>query len=1164
MSAAPRNSKTVSAEPTRPKRLLVANRSEIAVRVFRAATELGLRTVGIFAKEDRLSIHRFKADEAYPIGEDKGPVAAYLDIPGIIALAKDKDIDLIHPGYGFLAENAEFARACQEAGITFVGPRAELLELMGNKVAARALARSIQVPTLPGTDEPVADRGAALKIAQEIGFPLIIKAAFGGGGRGMRVVHRGADLANMLDEAQSEAARAFGNAAVFLEKYIPRAKHIEVQILGDHHGNVVHLHERDCSVQRRHQKVIEIAPAPNLDETVRRELCEAAARMAAHVKFDNAGTVEFLYDLDKRQWFFIEVNPRIQVEHTVTEVITGIDLVRSQILIAQGFSLHGPEISLPPQNEIPRIGFAVQARVTTEDPENKFTPDYGKILTYRSVGGYGIRLDGGMGYAGSVITPFYDSLLVKISASGRTFSLALQRMDRALREFRIRGVKTNIPFLENVITNQVFRDGAATTTLIDTTPELFHFTPRRDRASKLLAFLGDVIVNGNQQAKGRLPKMPLAVVAPPAFDRKQAPPDGTRQRLLQLGAKKFAAWTSSQKQLLVTDTTFRDAHQSLLATRVRSFDMLAIAPAVARRTSQLYSLEMWGGATFDTAMRFLREDPWTRLRSLREKIPNICFQMLFRGSNAVGYSNYPDNVVAGFVKHAAEAGIDIFRIFDSLNYAPNLQVAMEAVHETHGVCEAAICYTGDILDPQRTKYSLAYYVKLAKELERMGAHVLAIKDMAGLCRPFAAYALVKALKEEIGLPIHFHTHDTSGVNSASVLKASEAGVDIVDLAIASMSGSTSQPNLNSMVAALQHTRRDTGLDLNALNEFSEYWREVQAYYSPFDTAPRSGGADVYQHEMPGGQYTNLKEQAASMGLAQRWPEIARTYTEVNQLFGDIVKVTPSSKVVGDMAMFLISRGIKPADVLNLEPGSVPFPASVIDMLMGNLGQPAGGWPPKIQKIVLGDRKPIRGRPGAELKPLPLKKTRDELSAKLKREASEDDLFGYLMYPEVFIDYAKFARDYSDVAVLPTPAFFYGLRPGEEVSVEIEEGKTLFIKLIHVGDVDKDARRIVTFELNGMTRDASIPDRSVQPKAKARPKADPAEPTQIAAPIPGLITSLATSVGAKVVKGDKLLTLEAMKMQTTIYAACDGTVQDLYARVGDTVESKDLLIKLRAP
>lgn len=1152
----------MSLAPRAAKRLLVANRNEIAIRVFRAATELGLRTIAIYAQEDRLSIHRFKADEAYLIGEDKGPVGAYLDIPGIIALAKEKEIDLIHPGYGFLAENAEFARACAAAGITFVGPRPEIIEMMGNKVAARELAQKVGVRTLPGTEEPVTDRATALKIAQEIGFPLIVKAAFGGGGRGMRVVHKSADLAHMLDEAQNEAATAFGNSAVFLEKYIPRAKHLEVQILGDRHGNVLHLHERDCSVQRRHQKVIEIAPSLGLPDTVREELCQAAVTMARAVKYDNAGTVEFLYDLDKHQWYFIEVNPRIQVEHTVTEVITGIDLVRSQILVAQNCALHGQEINLPQQKDIPRMGCAVQCRITTEDPENKFTPDYGRILTYRSTGGQGIRLDGGMGYAGAVITPFYDSLLVKISAFGRNFEMALQRMDRGLREFRVRGVKTNIPFLENVIANPIFRSGQATTTLIDTTPDLFKFKPRRDRASKLLAFVGDVIVNGNPQAKGYILKTPLPPVSPPRHDRKQEPPPGTRQLLLKLGPKKFAEWTLRQKQLLVTDTTFRDAHQSLLATRARSYDMLAIAPAVARRTPQLFSLEMWGGATFDTAMRFLHEDPWNRLRLLREKIPNICFQMLFRGSNAVGYSNYPDNVVAGFVKQAASSGIDIFRIFDSLNYTPNLEVAIAAVQETHAICEAAICYTGDILDPARTKYSLKYYIKLAKELEKMGAHFLAVKDMAGLCRPFAARALVKALKEEIGLPVHFHTHDTSGINSASILKASEAGVDIVDLAIASMSGSTSQPNLNSIVAALTHTPRDTGLDLDALNEFSDYWEGVSAYYAPFNTAPRAGTADVYNHEMPGGQYTNLKEQAASMGLGQRWNEISRTYTEVNQLFGDIVKVTPSSKVVGDMAMFLISRGIKPADVLNLEPGSVPFPASVIDMLMGNLGQPEGGWPKQLQKVVLGDRKPIRGRPGADLKPLNLEKTREELSGKLKHEATQEDLYSHLMYPEVFAEFARFIRDYSDVAVLPTPAFFYGLKPGEEISVDIEEGKTLFIKFIHLGNVDKDGRRPLTFELNGMTREVTVTDRSVQPKAKARPKADPADPMQVGAPIPGLITSLGVSVGSKVNKGDKLLTLEAMKMQSTLYAAGDGTVEAIYAQIGETVESKDLLVKIR--
>jgi pyruvate carboxylase len=1152
-----------SAATIRQRKLLVANRSEIAIRVFRAATELGLQTVAIYAQEDRLAIHRFKADEAYVVGEGKGPVGAYLDIPGIVALAREKGVDFIHPGYGFLSENAEFAKACEEAGITFVGPRVDLLRMMGDKTAARALAQKVGVPVLPGTEDPIEDRSEALKVAKQIGFPLIIKAAFGGGGRGMRVVNKPGDLADLLDEAQSEAGRAFGNPAVFLERYIPRAKHIEVQILGDRHGKVVHLHERDCSVQRRHQKVIEIAPSVDLDRNVRAELCAAAVKLCREIKYDNAGTVEFLYDQDTKEWFFIEMNPRIQVEHTVTEVITGLDLVRSQILIADGKPMHGAEVGIPAQEDIPRNGYAVQCRITTEDPENKFQPDYGRILTYRSAGGFGVRLDGGMGYGGAVVTPFYDSLLVKLTVSAQTFDAALDRMDRALREFRIRGVKTNIPFLENVIHNDVFRSGQASTTLIDTTPELFKLKPRRDRATKLLNFIGDVTVNGNPQVKGFVPKETFSAARIPAFDRKQAAPNGTRQLLIELGAKKFAEWTLKQKQLLVTDTTFRDAHQSLFATRLRGYDMLAVADAVARRTPNLFSMEMWGGATFDSAMRFLHEDPWQRLRALRERIPNICFQMLFRGSNAVGYSNYPDNAVAGFVKHAAASGMDIFRIFDSLNYLPNLTVAMDAVNETHAICEAAICYTGNILDPARDKYSLKYYVKLAKELEKMGAHFLAIKDMAGLCKPAAAGVLVKALKEEIGIPIHFHTHDTSGIAAASVLSAAEAGVDVADLAIASMSGSTSQPNLNSIVAALQFTKRDTGLDLDALNEFADYWEQVRACYAPFDTAPKSGSAEVYLHEMPGGQFTNLKEQAASMGLAQRWPEIARTYAEVNQLFGDIVKVTPSSKVVGDMTMFLVTRGIKPADVLNLEPGGTPFPESVIDMIGGGLGRPMGGWPKKLQYVVLGDRKPLKGRPGESLKPLNFKKIASELSARLKREATDDDVFSHIMYPEVFAGYAKMENNFGDLSALPTPAFFYGMRPGQEIAVEIEPGKTLFIRLVNIGAVDAEGKRTVNFELNGMSRQLAIVDRSAKPTVKARQKADPARPLEVGAPIPGLVTALAVSVGAKVAKGDKLLTLEAMKMQTTIYASADGVVDGIFVQNGDELESKDLIMKLRA-
>ena len=1161
-------------------KLLAANRSEIAVRVFRAATDLGLRTVAIFAQEDRFGIHRFKADEAYQIGRGKGPVAAYLDIDGIVALARETGAEAIHPGYGFLSENADFARACVREGVTFIGPRPELLEMMGDKTAARAMAQRIGVPTLTGTETPVTDRDAALKLAREIGFPLIIKAAFGGGGRGMRVVTKSTDLGRLLDEAQGEAGSAFGNPAVFLEKYIPRAKHIEVQILGDQHGNVIHLHERDCSVQRRHQKVIEAAPSFGLPGEIVRDLCDAAVRMAREIRYDNAGTIEFLYDLDRHQWFFIEMNPRIQVEHTVTEVITGVDLVRAQILVAQGHALHSPEVGMPRQEQVPKNGYAIQCRVTTEDPENKFMPDYGKILAYRSTGGFGIRLDGGMGYAGAVITPFYDSLLVKVISSAHSWDLARHRMERALREFRIRGLKTNIPFLENVIAHPVFAEGAATTRLVDDTPELYNFKPRKDRATKLLNFLGNVIVNGNPHAKGYKPARLIEAAVPPAFDPQKQVPKGTRDLLLELGPKKFAEWVARHRRLMITDTTFRDAHQSLMATRVRTYDMLACAAPLARRLGALdnglFSLEMWGGATFDTAMRFLAEDPWERLQHLRGAIPNICFQMLFRGSNAVGYSNYPDNVVAGFVRHAARSGMDIFRIFDSLNYLPNLRVAMEAVQETHAVCEAAICYTGDILDERRDKFTLKYYVDLARELEKMGAHFLAIKDMAGLCRPFAAKKLIKALKEEVGLPIHFHTHDTSGIAAASVLQASEAGASVVDLAIAAMSGSTSQPNLNSVVAALQHTPRDTKLDLAALNEFSDYWERVREYYTPFDAAPKTGSADVYLHEMPGGQYTNLREQAASMGVSRRWPEIARLYAEVNTLFGDIVKVTPSSKVVGDMALFLFSRGIHPADVVNLEPGATPYPESVLDMFRGGLGWPVGGWPEPVWRAILGEKgfqqarkryeaAVAKGSPaGDDLQaPADLEKLRGELSTKLRKTASEDDLYSHLMYPQVFATFDKHQRDFGDVSVLPTPAFFYGLRLREEISVHIEAGKTLIIRLVNVSDADKEGRRTVTFELNGMTREASIPDLSLASEVKRRPKAVLTDPRQIAAPIPGLVAALSVSVGSKVAKGDKLLMLEAMKMQTTVSAPLDGVVEEVLTAVGDTVESKDLLIKLRA-
>ncbi len=1159
----PSSPSSASRGPAKPVKVLVANRSEIAIRVFRAANELGIRTVAIFAHEDRFSMHRFKADEAYQVGEGKGPVAAYLDIDSIIAIAKAHQVTMIHPGYGFLSENADFARACEKAGITFVGPKADLLELMGDKTAARRAAIESGLPVLPGTEEPVVDRKKALKLANQIGFPLIIKAAHGGGGRGMRIVHKAADLEPMLDEARNEAANAFGNSAVFLEKFISRAKHLEVQLLGDRHGNVVHLHERDCSVQRRHQKVVEIAPAIGIDPAITSELCLAAAKLGKKIGYDNAGTVEFLYDMDRSEWFFIEMNPRIQVEHTVTEEITRVDLVRSQMLIAQGHALHSAEVAIPQQDDIPKIGAAVQCRVTTEDPENKFTPDYGKIITYRSASGFGIRLDGGMGDSGSVITPFYDSLLVKITANGPSFKVALQRMHRALREFRIRGVKTNIPFLENVITHPLFVAGGAVTSMIDNSPELFQFKPRRDRATKLLSYLSETIVNGNPHAKGYLPAKPFASAPMPMCDLTTTPPPGTRQRLLELGPKKFAQWTRDQRRLLITDTTFRDAHQSLMATRIRTRDMLAVAPVMARLLPDLYSLEMWGGATFDTAMRFLREDPWERLRELRKAVPNICFQMLFRGSNAVGYSNYPDNVVAGFIRHSAEAGIDIFRIFDSLNYLPNLAVAMEAVQETHAICEGAICYTGNISDPNRAKYDLKYYVDLAKELEKMGAHVLAIKDMAGLCRPASAKQLVKALREEVALPVHFHTHDTSGISAASVLQASDAGVDVVDLAVASMSGSTSQPNMNSIVAALEFEKRKTGLDLDTLNALSDYWEAVRLVYAPFDTAPKTGSAEVYIHEMPGGQYTNLKEQAAGMGLSHRWPEIARCYADVNAALGDIVKVTPSSKVVGDLTMFCISKGIQARDLVNLEPGSTPFPDSVVDMLAGGLGQPLGGWPADLQRVVLGKKKAITERPGENLPPLDLAKTKFDLAAKLRREPSDDDLFSHLMYPQVFAEYAKFVRDHGNVSPLPTHSFFYGLKPDTEISVPIEEGKTLFIRLINIGEPNQEGKRLVNFELNGVPRQSFAIDRSIETRTKARPKANEDLPGEIAAPFPAMVTTMVVSTGTKVAKGDKLLTLEAMKMYTTIESPIDGVISEILVSVGDAIESRDLLLRIKS-
>ncbi len=1147
---------------TKPiRKLLAANRSEIAIRIFRAANELGLRTVAIYSQEDRLALHRFKADEAYQVGAGKGPVEAYLDIGGIVALAKEKGVDAIHPGYGFLSENPALARACEKAGITFVGPPPNLLELLGDKTAARRLAASAGVPVLPGTEHPVKSSAEAQKIAREIGYPVIVKAAMGGGGRGMRVVHDAAQLDALLEEAQGEARSAFGDASVFLEKYLPHARHLEVQILADHHGNLLHLYERDCSVQRRHQKVVEVAPAANLPAGIRGELCAAAVQLARKANYRNAGTVEFLYDVDSQKWFFIEVNPRIQVEHTVTEMITGIDLVRSQILVAQGHKLHDLPMSLPKQENVPLNGAALQCRVTTEDPEKNFAPDYGKISTYRSPAGFGIRLDGGTAYAGAMLAAYYDSLLVKVTAWGANLPEACQRMDRALREFRIRGVKTNIPFVENVVNHPKFRAGEVTTSFLDESPELFRFPSRGDRATKLLSYIGDVILNGNPEVKGKqLPKEIEAAVIPAAPVGN--PPAGSRQLLQRLGPIKFAAWARKEKRLLVTDTTLRDAHQSLMATRVRTFDLLATASAIAHRLANLFSLEMWGGATFDTAMRFLHEDPWHRLRELRVRIPNICFQMLLRGANAVGYASYPDNVIIEFVREAHAQGIDIFRIFDSLNSIENMRVSIDAALEFGAVCEAAICYTGDILDKGRPKYSLKYYVTMAKQLEKIGAHFLAIKDMAGLCKPYAAFQLVKTLREEVGVPIHFHTHDTSGINSASVLKASDAGVDIADGAIAAMSGGTSQPNLNSIVEALRHTPRDTQLDVDTLNECSDYWETVRTYYLPFDSGPKSGSARLYQHEIPGGQFTNLREQAAAMGLGHRWREAEKIYAEVNQLFGDIVKVTPSSKVVGDMTLFLMAKEMQSADILKLdEKHDVSFPNSVVELFSGVLGVPPGGWPKKLQRIILRGHAPLRSRPSANLEPVKFEEEKNSLEKKLGHALRRDDLLSYLVYPDVFTKYDKFRQTYSDVSVLPTPAFFYGLKSGEEITVEIESGKSLIIKFLTISEPHPDGTRTLFFELNGQPREVNVRDRALRVVERAHPKSDPADPGHVAAPTAGVISGIAVQANHAVERGAKLLTLEAMKMQSNIYAPISGRIVKILVTSGQHVEAKDLLVAI---
>ncbi|MBI2805821.1 MAG: pyruvate carboxylase [Planctomycetes bacterium] len=1146
------------------RKLMVANRSEIAIRVFRSTHELGIRTVAIYAHEDRFALHRFKADEAYRIGKPGEPLRSYLDIDALVALAKEREVDAIHPGYGFLSENANFAKACRDAGIIFIGPRVEVLEQLGDKLAARRLAKLAQVPILSGGDEPLTDKAKARKLAKSLGFPVIVKASMGGGGRGMRVAHSLEQLDDAIEQARREAGTAFGVADVFLEKFISRARHIEVQLLGDQHGNLAHLFERDCSLQRRHQKVVELAPAPNLDDGIRQAILDAALAVGRAARIDNASTVEFLLDADSGNFYFIEVNPRIQVEHTVTEEITGYDIIRRQILIAQGRPLDDPEIGLGDQARIMRHGFAIQCRVTTEDPANNFLPDHGRLSHYRSAGGAGIRLDAGTAFSGAVITPFFDSLLVKVTAHGLRFVDAVRRMERCLQEFRVRGVKTNLPFLINLVQHEAFLAGQCTTRFLDETPALFDLPERKDRATRVLTYIAEVIVNGHHEAavQALTPEkkktIPRAEVPTPPIDV-PAPPPGTKQILDREGPEGLARWVKKQKKLLLTDTTFRDAHQSLLATRMRTHDMLRIAPVYASRHADFFSLEMWGGATFDTSLRFLKEDPWQRLADLRASIPNLLLQMLLRANNAVGYANYPDNVVRLFIHESAQAGIDLFRIFDALNWLPNLKLAIECVLKEGKICEPAICYTGDILNPKRDKFSLKYYVDLAKQFEKMGATLLGIKDMAGVCKPYAAQKLVRTLKTEIGIPIHFHTHDSAGGQIASLLMAAKEGVDIVDVAMGPLSGMTSQANLNTLVECLRFTDRDTGMDFETLHETAQYWEGVRHYYLPFESAQLAASAEVYRHEMPGGQYTNLYQQAQALGIETRWSECCRMYAEVNRMFGDIVKVTPTSKVVGDMALFMVANNLTPEEVLDSS-RELAFPESVVEFFEGKLGQPAGGFPAKLQKRVLKGRKAISGRPGANLPDADVAAARKLVETKTGHPATDRDAVTQLLYPRVHADFLKHEAKYSDVSVLPTPVFFYGMEKGDEISADIEEGKTLIIKFLTVGDPHLDGRRLVFFELNGQPREVSVVDQSLDSDLRTHPKAEPGNPKHVGAPMPGLVVRINVAGGEEIAAGQKLVTMEAMKMETTVYAEQAGKIAEVLVKPHMQIESGDLMIR----
>lgn len=1136
--------------------VLVANRGEIAIRVFRACNELGIRTVAIYSKEDSLSLHRFRADESYLVGEGKKPVDAYLDIEDIIRIAHEHDVDAIHPGYGFLSENADLAKRCEEEGIIFIGPKVEHLIMFGDKINARIQAKKAGIQYIPGSDGPVMNYAEVEKFAKQVGFPIMLKAVNGGGGRGMRMVDRMADLRDAYDRAKSEAKLAFGSDEIYLEKCIVNPKHVEVQIMGDEHGNVIHLFERDCSIQRRHQKVVETAPASALPIELRQKICNAALKLMKNVHYVNAGTVEFLVTPDG-EFYFIEVNPRVQVEHTVTEMITGIDIVQTQIKVAEGYALDSDEIGIKSQDDVHCMGDAIQCRITTEDPMNNFMPDSGKIMVYRSGGGFGVRLDSGNAYTGAIITPYYDSLLVKTTTYGRNHKEAAQKMLRVLKEFRIRGVKTNIGFLINVLKSPEFIAGTYNVNFIDDHPELFNLPVVQDRGTKLLKYIGDTTINGYADA-GHQDK--------PAFEALELPtpvegayPDGTKQKFDAMGPEKFSQWIKEQKKVFFTDTTMRDAHQSLFATRVRSIDMLRVLEAASKKLPNLFSYECWGGATFDVAYRFLYEDPWVRLRQMRKKAPNILLQMLVRGANAVGYTSYPDNVVKNFIDLSAKNGIDVFRVFDSLNSLDNMYGTIQAVRENNKLAEVALCYTGDILDPSRNKYDLKYYVNMAKELQNAGANIIAIKDMAGLLKPEAAYRLVSALKDAVDLPIHLHTHDGSGNAICTYNRAIDAGVDIVDVAYSAFAGGTSQPSMSTLYYALSGKDRQPDLDVDAMEEMSRYWATVRPYYKGVDKADAYPNTEVYQHEMPGGQFSNLRQQAKAVGLGDRWNDIKKMYHTVSMMFGDIIKVTPSSKVVGDMALFMVQNNLTEQDVY--DKGDVlDFPQSVVEFFEGRIGIPYQGFPEKLQKIVLKGKKPLTERPGKSLAPVDFEAIRQKLTdAGYKHE--DEDINAYCQYPKVFKDFNETVKKYGDVSVLDTPTFFFGMKKNEEVHVEIEEGKDLIITLINISDPDDSGVRTITFMFNGAEREIQVQDKSVDMKTVTRRKADPDKAGDIGATLSGSVVKVLVTKGQKVKKGEPLVVTEAMKMETTITSPIDGTVGEIYATKGQAIISGDCLLEV---